>query len=161
MFICYVVSEGSSSQLVLLLSLIFGWTLSVKDVSLISFMTYVCADNVQMMCGWHADDMCVCGWHADDTRCSTAWNWATQASVWMTFRMTYVIRQWNLTRNLTLVSSAHHLHVVRTRLQSPKYFQLNTRATALLKIKQRYYFLFELFILQWSHRIPFWYSVVR
>ena len=58
-------------------------------------------------------------------------------------RMTYVIRQWNLTRNLTLVSSACHLHVIRrssarrpqvvcTRLQLPKYFQLNSR-TALLK----------------------------
>ena len=60
-------------------------------------------------------------------------------------RMTYVIRQWNLTRTLTLVSSACHLHVIRrssacrpqvvcTRLQLPKYFQLNSR-TALLKIK--------------------------
>ena len=29
-------------------------------------------------------------------------------------------------------SSAGHLHVVHTRLQSPKYFKLNTRATALL-----------------------------
>ena len=82
----------------------------------------------------------------NDTRCSTAWNWATQASVWMTFRMTYVICQWNLTRNLTLVSSTGHLHVIRRssahcpqvvhmRIQSPKYFQLNTRATALLKTK--------------------------
>ena len=35
--ICYVVSAGNSSQLVLILSLIFGWTLSVQDVSLISF----------------------------------------------------------------------------------------------------------------------------
>ena len=31
-------------------------------------------------------------------------------------------------------SSACHLHVVCTRLQSPKYFLLNTGATALLKI---------------------------
>ena len=119
-------------------------------------MTYVCADDMQVMCGWHADDVqttCVsaddmqmtpgvvlhyiwqlrqvCGWHVDD--------------VWMT----YVIRQWNLTQNLTLVSSArhlhivctsstHHLYIVRTRLQPPKYFQLNTRATALLKSNENY-----------------------
>ena len=30
----------------------------------------------------------------------------------MTFRMTYVICQWNLTRNLTLMSSTGHLHVI-------------------------------------------------
>ena len=41
-FICYIVSAGSSSQLVLILSLIFGWTLSVKDVSLISFARKFC-----------------------------------------------------------------------------------------------------------------------
>ena len=41
-FICYVVSEGSSSQLVLILRLIFGWTLSVQDVSLISFGRKFC-----------------------------------------------------------------------------------------------------------------------
>ena len=41
-FICYVVSAGSSSQLVLILSLIFGWTLSVQDVSLISFSRKFC-----------------------------------------------------------------------------------------------------------------------
>ena len=34
-------------------------------------------------------------------------------------------------------SSTGHLHIVCTRLQSPKYFQLNTRATALLKSKIR------------------------
>ena len=34
-FICYIVSAESSSQLVLILSLIFGWTLSVQDVLLI------------------------------------------------------------------------------------------------------------------------------
>ena len=39
---CYVVSEGSSSQLVLILTLIFGWTLSVQDVSLISFGRKFC-----------------------------------------------------------------------------------------------------------------------
>ena len=42
MFICYVVSAWSSSQLVLILSLIFGWTLSVQDVSLISFGRKFC-----------------------------------------------------------------------------------------------------------------------
>ena len=41
-FICYVVSAGSSSQLVLILTLIFGWTLSVQDVSLISFGRKFC-----------------------------------------------------------------------------------------------------------------------
>ena len=41
-FICYVVSEGSSSQLVLILTLIFGWILSVQDVSLISFGRKFC-----------------------------------------------------------------------------------------------------------------------
>ena len=41
-FICYVVSAWSSSQLVLILSLIFGWTLSVQDVSLISFGRKFC-----------------------------------------------------------------------------------------------------------------------
>ena len=42
MFICYVVSAGSSSQLILILSLIFGWTLSVQDVLLISFSRKFC-----------------------------------------------------------------------------------------------------------------------
>ena len=41
-FIWYIVSAGSSSQLVLILSLIFGWTLSVKDVSLVSFARKFC-----------------------------------------------------------------------------------------------------------------------
>ena len=41
-FICYVASAGSSSQLVLILTLIFGWTLSVKDVLLISFGRKFC-----------------------------------------------------------------------------------------------------------------------
>ena len=41
-FICYVVSAWTSSQLVLILSLIFGWTLSVQDVSLISFGRKFC-----------------------------------------------------------------------------------------------------------------------
>ena len=41
-FICYIVSAESSSQLVLILSLIFGWTLSVKDVLLISFGRKFC-----------------------------------------------------------------------------------------------------------------------
>ena len=41
-FICYVVSAGSSSQLVLILTLIFGWILSVQDVSLISFGRKFC-----------------------------------------------------------------------------------------------------------------------
>ena len=41
-FICYVVSAWSSSQLVLILSLIFGWTLSIQDVSLISFGRKFC-----------------------------------------------------------------------------------------------------------------------
>ena len=41
-FICYVVSAGSSSQLVLILTLIFGWILSIQDVSLISFGRKFC-----------------------------------------------------------------------------------------------------------------------
>ena len=41
-FICYVVSAWTSSQLVLILSLIFGWTLSIQDVSLISFGRKFC-----------------------------------------------------------------------------------------------------------------------
>ena len=41
-FICYIVSAESSSQLVLILSLIFGWTLSVQDVLLISFGRKFC-----------------------------------------------------------------------------------------------------------------------
>ena len=41
-FICYIVSAGSSSQLVLILSLIFGWILSIQDVSLISFARKFC-----------------------------------------------------------------------------------------------------------------------
>ena len=40
-FICHVVTAGIS-QLVLILSLIFGWTLSVQDVSLISFGRKFC-----------------------------------------------------------------------------------------------------------------------
>ena len=58
-------------------------------------------------------------------------------------RMTYVVLQWNLARSLTMVSSvrhphiirtssAHHPQVVHTRFQPQKYFQLNSRATALL-----------------------------
>ena len=43
-----------------------------------------------------------------------------------------VIRQWNLAQNLALVSSAHCQHIVRMRFQPQKYFQLNSRATALL-----------------------------
>ena len=41
-FICYIVSAESSSQLVLILSLIFGWTLFVQDVLLISFGRKFC-----------------------------------------------------------------------------------------------------------------------
>ena len=41
-FICYIVSAESSSQLVLILSFIFGWTLSVQDVLLISFGRKFC-----------------------------------------------------------------------------------------------------------------------
>ena len=40
-----------------------------------------CVDDVQMTCRWNADDMHFCRQHAHDTRYSTAWNWATQASV--------------------------------------------------------------------------------
>ena len=47
-------------------------------------------------------------------------------------RTTWGLRRWNLTPNLTLVSSAHGPYVVRTRFQPQKYFQLNSRATALL-----------------------------
>ena len=41
MFICHVVTAGNS-QLVLILSLVFGRTLSVQDVSLISFSRKFC-----------------------------------------------------------------------------------------------------------------------
>ena len=146
MFICYVVSEGSSSQLVLLLTLIFGWTLSVKDVSLISFMTYVCADDVQMMCRQHADDVRMTCVSVDDmqmtpgvvlheigqlmqvSRWHSRWHMSSASEISPEISLSYHL-------HIICMSSACHPHVVHTRLQSPKYFQLNTRATALLKTK--------------------------
>ena len=103
---------------------------------------HVCADDMQMMCRWCVDDMCVCRWHADDTRCSITWNWATQASVWM-------MSGWHMSSAGEIspeISLSCHLHVICTSsaccphvvckiLQLSKYFQLNTRATALLKMK--------------------------
>ena len=56
-FICYIVSAGSSSQLVLILSLIFGWTLSVKDVSLVSFARKFCNLLLDQFGFWD------CYWH--------------------------------------------------------------------------------------------------
>ena len=78
---------------------------------------HVCADDMQMMCRWH----CVCGWHADNMQMTPGVvlheiGQLRQVSGWCAddVQMTYVICQWNLTRNLTLVSSACHLHVVHT-----------------------------------------------
>ena len=52
---------------------------------------------------------------------------------------TYIIYRWNFPPNLTLVSSAHRLHVVHMSsawdFQPQKYFQLNNTATALLKME--------------------------
>ena len=56
-FICYVVSAWTSSQLVLILSLIFGWTLSVQDVSLISFGRKFC-NFFGSIWFWDAFDTC-------------------------------------------------------------------------------------------------------
>ena len=55
-FICHVVTAGIS-QLVLILSLIFGWTLSVQDDSLISFSRKFCNLFLDQFgfrdCFWH------------------------------------------------------------------------------------------------------------
>ena len=68
------------------------------------WMTYVPADNVRMMYS-PADDM------------------------QMMFRMTYVICQRNLQRNLTLMSSARHPHEIST----PKIFPLKEQTALLMK----------------------------
>ena len=57
-FICYVVSAGSSSQLVLILTLIFGWILSVQDVSLISFGRKFCNLFLDQFGFWDCFDTC-------------------------------------------------------------------------------------------------------
>ena len=122
-FICYVVSAGSSSQLVLLLTLIFGWTLSVKDVSLISFMTYVCADDVQMMCRQHADNVRMTCVSADDmqmtlgvvlheigqlmqvSRWHSRWHMSSASEISPEISLSYHL-------HIICMSSACHLHVI-------------------------------------------------
>ena len=106
-------------------------------------MTCVCeqhVDDMWTMCGWLVDDMCVCRWCADDMQMTLGVvlheiDQLRQVcrqcldDVWMT----YVIRRWNLTQNLTLMSSAHCLHVICMRLQPQKYFQLNSRDSSAKK----------------------------
>ena len=108
------------------------------------------ADNVQMTYGWSADDMCVCGWHADDTRCSTSWNWATQASVQMTCGWHpddichLPVKSHPKSHSRVIrTSSACHLHVIRTsstrrlhETSTSNIFPLKEQ-TALLKTKYR------------------------
>ena len=65
------------------------------------------------MCGQHADDIPAYGRRADDVRMTSG------------RRMSSATR--NLQRILTLVSSARRPPVVRTRLQFPDYFKLNSR----------------------------------
>ena len=135
------------------LSPLSPWTPIVFSVPKIVVIDVTVVPDMWMTCGRCADNVHACGWHVHDTRCSTAWNWATQASAddihvcgwhvdvihtWCgqradNMQTTYVICRWNLTPNLTLMSSARHLHIVSTRFQPQKYFQLNSRATALLK----------------------------
>ena len=117
-----------------------------------------CADDMQMACRWHvcADDMwmmcrqhvclrMMCGQCVDDTRCSTPWNWATQASVWMTCGRCAddichppVKSHPKYHSHVIHTSSACHLHVIRTssarclhvvhmRLQPQIYFHLKSR----------------------------------
>ena len=77
--------------------------------------TCMLPDDVWMTCGWHAEYVQItCGQHAD------------------------IVCQWNLAWNLTLMSSTCHPHIVRMRFQPQKYFQLNSKATALLKMKSRF-----------------------
>ena len=50
------------------------------------WMTYMPVDDVQMRFVSPDNMRMMCRRHSDDTRCSTAWNWATQASVQMMCR---------------------------------------------------------------------------
>ena len=91
-------------------------------------MTYVPADDVQMTY-MPADDVQMMYPSVDDV----------QTMFWMT----YVICQPNLQQNLTLVSSAHHPHIVRTssarhphEISTPKIFPLKEQ-TALLKTERK------------------------
>ena len=61
MFICYVVTAGIS-QLVLILSLIFGWTLSVQDVLLISFSRKFCNLFLDQFGFWDCFSCMFCFW---------------------------------------------------------------------------------------------------
>ena len=79
-------------------------------------MTYVPADDMWMMY-MPVDNVRTTYPPADDM----------QMMFRMMFQMTYVTCQPNLQRNLTLVSSACHLHVICTRLQFPDNFKSKSR----------------------------------
>ena len=92
-------------------------------------------------CGWHVDVICTrCRWCADDIHCPQVKSRPKSVS--------RVVRT-SSARHLHIVriSSAHHPHVIRTRFQPQKFFQLNSRATALVKRKTivDFYSLFRLF----------------
>ena len=51
-YICYVVSTANSSQLVLIITLIFVWILSVKDVTWICFRRIFCNIFLDILVFW-------------------------------------------------------------------------------------------------------------
>ena len=66
-----------------------------------------------MTCGWHMCLQTMCVWH---TRLWMMFRttFLPADNVWTMFRTTYVICQPNLQQSLTLMSSAHCLHIIRT-----------------------------------------------
>ena len=90
---------------------------------------------LQMMCGW---DLCLqttCRWCADDIQMTPGVvlheiGQLRQVCRWCAdnIQTTYVIYRWNLTRNLTLVSSARRLHVVCMRWPADDVWTMCTRA---------------------------------
>ena len=69
------------------------WMTSVDDV-------HACRQPV--------DDMHTCGWHVHDTRCSTAWNWATQGSA------DNVQTTFGCHLHMVRMTCRQHLDVIRT-----------------------------------------------
>ena len=95
-----------------------------------------CADDMWMVCGWHVCLRMMCGWPTDDTRCSTAWNWATQASVWTT-------SGWHMSSAgeiLPEISLSCHPHIICTssarrphKTSTPKIFPVKYQSNSSAK----------------------------
>ena len=159
-FICYVVSAGSSSQSSTLLDDMSSalcqmtweqkhvlplWSLITKcqvnhQISLIS-LTFWLISLISLTFGKFLPGYWPCGWHVDDIHAS---RWCAD-DVWMTYMllddvwMTFVIPQQNLAPSLALVSSAHHLHVIRTssaRDSIPEIFPVKQQSNSSAKNKE-------------------------